>query len=122
MREDTECIDGGRCKRGKCVSFCESIGKIPCLCDKPKDACRRCCRDGHRNTACQPVDPIQILKDGTPCYNGICERNGICEKATQDFTLRLWGLIDKIDANSFGEFFLDCELIANPCLNFQFVS
>lgn len=103
LRDDTECIDGGRCNRGKCVSYCESIGKIPCLCDNPKFACRRCCRDGHRNTTCQPVDPIQILKDGTPCYNGVCERNGVCEKATQDVTLRLWGIIDRIDANSFGE-------------------
>jgi len=38
-------------------------------------ACKRCCRV-HLNATCHPIEPYEILPDGTPCIQGIC--NKVC--------------------------------------------
>jgi hypothetical protein len=37
------------------------------------DACKRCCRM-NLNDTCFPVDPQDILPDGTPCIQGFCNK------------------------------------------------
>lgn len=37
------------------------------------DACKRCCRMS-LNETCFPIDPLDILPDGTPCIQGFCNQ------------------------------------------------
>lgn len=37
------------------------------------DACKRCCRMS-LNETCFPIDPQDILPDGTPCIQGFCNK------------------------------------------------
>lgn len=37
-----------------------------------EDACKRCCRPT-QNSTCRPIEPTEILRDGTPCIHGYCE-------------------------------------------------
>lgn len=37
-----------------------------------EDACKRCCRPT-QNSTCKPIEPTEILRDGTPCIHGYCE-------------------------------------------------
>lgn len=45
--------------------------KQSCMCDTVVDACKRCCRY-HLNDTCFPIEPFDILPDGTPCVHGFC--------------------------------------------------
>lgn len=40
-----------------------------------ENACRRCCRVSINET-CSPVEPPDILADGTPCIQGFCNKVG----------------------------------------------
>lgn len=46
----------------------ESINKITV-----GDACKRCCRM-NLNETCFPIDPPDLLPDGTPCIQGFCNK------------------------------------------------
>ena len=73
------CIERGKCRGGECIPYCETQSLQSCMCDTEQDACMRCCRR-NLNSTCFPImddvgtpDP---LKDGTPCYQGSC--NKVC--------------------------------------------
>ncbi|KAF4524927.1 hypothetical protein B566_EDAN013889 [Ephemera danica] len=71
MSDGTACLERGQCRHGKCVPFCETQGLQSCMCDTIGDACKRCCRM-NLNDTCFPVDPQDILPNGTPCIQGFC--------------------------------------------------
>lgn len=50
------------------------------------------------NETCFPVDPQDILQDGTPCIQGFCNK-GVCEKTVQDVVERFWDIIEDININ-----------------------
>ncbi|GAB6020822.1 hypothetical protein CHUAL_003479 [Chamberlinius hualienensis] len=101
-----ECIDKGKCFGGECRPFCATIGKISCMCEVLADSCKRCCRTTY-NTTCLPVEPVEILPDGTPCIYGLCNL-GICEKNIQlDIVERFWDIIEDININTLLKFLND---------------
>ncbi|XP_068911019.1 ADAM 17-like protease isoform X3 [Tenebrio molitor] len=97
MADDTNCQERGKCKAGKCIPYCETQGMQSCMCDIIVDACKRCCRS-NINETCSPVDPHDILADGTPCIQGFCNK-GHCEKTVQDVVERFWDIIEDININ-----------------------
>ncbi|XP_974673.1 ADAM 17-like protease isoform X2 [Tribolium castaneum] len=97
MADGTNCQERGKCKGGKCIPFCETQGLQSCMCDIIVDACKRCCRSSINET-CSPVDPPDILADGTPCIQGFCNK-GHCEKTVQDVVERFWDIIEDININ-----------------------
>ncbi|XP_075230695.1 ADAM 17-like protease Tace isoform X2 [Lycorma delicatula] len=97
MSDGTACLERGQCRGGKCVPYCETQGLQSCMCDIIADACKRCCRM-NLNDTCFPVDPLDILPDGTPCIQGFCNK-GICEKTIQDVVERFWDIIEDININ-----------------------
>ncbi|GLH15570.1 ADAM 17-like protease [Gryllus bimaculatus] len=97
MNDGTGCLERGQCRRGKCVPYCETQGLQSCMCDTIGDACKRCCRM-NLNDTCFPVDPQDILPDGTPCIQGFCNK-GLCEKTIQDVVERFWDIIEDININ-----------------------
>jgi hypothetical protein len=34
LSDDTGCLEKGQCKGGRCVPYCETLGKQSCMCDK----------------------------------------------------------------------------------------
>ena len=104
MAEGTNCIEKGKCSQGKCIPFCETQGEQSCMCDSSADACKRCCRR-NVNSSCSAVAPVDILPDGTPCFQGFCNK-GQCEKTNQDI-VRIWDFIDDISISSFLIFLKD---------------
>ncbi|CAG2108562.1 unnamed protein product, partial [Medioppia subpectinata] len=104
VADGSDCLDRGQCQAGKCVAYCTAIGRQPCLCEQPMDACYRCCR--LTNNTCRPLEPRDPLSDGTPCRYGFCDKQ-ICQKQIQDFVGRFWKVIDKITINSFVRFMKD---------------
>lgn len=98
LPDEQDCLDRGKCRRGQCISYCQTLGKQSCMCDTEPNACKRCCKDA-RNGTCKPIDN-EILLDGTPCIYGFCEK-GRCEKTVQDFVERFWDIIEEIDINTF---------------------
>ncbi|PNF41113.1 ADAM 17-like protease [Cryptotermes secundus] len=97
MTDGTPCLERGQCRRGKCMPYCETQGLQSCMCDIIADACKRCCRM-NLNDTCFPVDPQDILPDGTPCIQGFCNK-GMCEKTIQDVVERFWDIIEDININ-----------------------
>lgn len=75
MSDGTICQERGQCRGGKCVPYCETQGLQSCMCDIIQDACKRCCRMSINET-CFPVEPADILPDGTPCIQGFCNKVG----------------------------------------------
>ncbi|KAH9383721.1 hypothetical protein HPB48_025487 [Haemaphysalis longicornis] len=71
--DDSPCLDKGKCRAGECMPYCETRGEVSCMCDTEVDACKRCCRPSH-NATCKPTEPMEILRDGTPCIHGYCEK------------------------------------------------
>ncbi|XP_025837594.1 ADAM 17-like protease isoform X2 [Agrilus planipennis] len=97
MPDDTDCQERGKCRNGKCTPFCETQGLQSCMCDIIEHACRRCCRTSINET-CFPVEPADVLPDGTPCIQGFCNK-GNCEKTIQDVVERFWDIIEDININ-----------------------
>ncbi|KAL1464303.1 hypothetical protein WDU94_003964 [Cyamophila willieti] len=97
MSDNTGCLERGKCRGGKCIPFCETQNQQSCMCDVIADACKRCCRPS-LNETCTPVDPVDILPDGTPCIQGFCNK-GTCEKTIQDVVERFWDIIEEININ-----------------------
>ncbi|KAH8021884.1 hypothetical protein HPB51_018733 [Rhipicephalus microplus] len=95
----------GKCRAGECMPYCETRGEVSCMCDTEVDACKRCCRPSH-NATCKPTEPMEILRDGTPCIHGYCEK-GKCEKTVQDIVERFWDIIEDIDINTVLKFLND---------------
>lgn len=58
------------------------------------------------NETCFPVDPPDILSDGTPCIQGFCNK-GVCEKTIQDVVERFWDIIEEININKVLRFLKD---------------
>eukprot|EP00090_Calanus_glacialis_P001990 TRINITY_DN11492_c0_g1_i2.p1 TRINITY_DN11492_c0_g1~~TRINITY_DN11492_c0_g1_i2.p1 ORF type:complete len:743 (-),score=116.88 TRINITY_DN11492_c0_g1_i2:702-2930(-) len=104
MTDGTNCIEKGKCKVGKCIPFCETQGEQSCMCDSSADACKRCCRR-NLNSSCNAVAPVDILPDGTPCFQGFCNK-GHCEKTNQDI-VRIWDFIDDISISTVLKFLKD---------------
>ncbi|CAD7084096.1 unnamed protein product [Hermetia illucens] len=105
MVDGTQCQERGLCRGGKCVPYCETQGLQSCMCDVIQDACKRCCRTSI-NESCLPVDPPDILADGTPCIQGFCNK-GLCEKTIQDVVERFWDIIEEININRVLRFLKD---------------
>ncbi|XP_077297920.1 ADAM 17-like protease Tace isoform X2 [Arctopsyche grandis] len=97
VADGAACAERGRCRRGRCVPYCETQGMQSCMCDVVADACKRCCRMS-MNETCFPVDQQDILPDGTPCIQGFCNK-GLCEKTIQDVVERFWDIIEDININ-----------------------
>jgi len=36
MPDETACLEKGQCRQGRCVPYCETLGKQSCMCDKCK--------------------------------------------------------------------------------------
>ncbi|RWS12782.1 ADAM 17-like protease-like protein [Dinothrombium tinctorium] len=101
IEDDTDCLDRGKCKSGKCLTFCETLGMYPCMCKNVEDACKRCCHNPISiNNTCVPYHVTEILGDGTPCIRGICEK-GECKPMGQDVTRRIWHIIRNFHPNEF---------------------
>ncbi|GAB0094177.1 ADAM 17-like protease [Sergentomyia squamirostris] len=105
MADGTICQERGQCRGGKCVPYCETQGLQSCMCDIIQDACKRCCRMSINET-CFPVEPPDVLPDGTPCIQGFCNK-GICEKTIQDVVERFWDIIEEININKVLRFLRD---------------
>ncbi|KAG1652431.1 ADAM 17-like protease [Nymphon striatum] len=105
MEDENPCLERGKCKGGECIAFCETLGLQSCMCDIEKNACKRCCRPA-LNSSCDPFIPEEILKDGTPCIHGFCQK-GKCEKTVQDIVERFWDIIEHININSVMKFLND---------------
>lgn len=101
-----QCIDKGRCSNGECKPYCETMGKVSCMCDVVTNSCKRCCRNVVLNTSCAPILPEEILPDGTPCIHGFCNK-GTCEKTIQDIVERFWDIIEDININTVLKFLND---------------
>ncbi|KAF8785292.1 ADAM 17-like protease like protein [Argiope bruennichi] len=101
--DGSPCLD--RLENGECVPFCETLGLHSCLCDREEDACKRCCRPT-QNSTCKPIEPTEILRDGTPCIHGYCE-SGECKKTVQDIVERFWDIIEDININTVMKFLND---------------
>ncbi|XP_017778197.1 PREDICTED: ADAM 17-like protease isoform X1 [Nicrophorus vespilloides] len=97
VADGTDCQERGKCRSGKCTPYCETQGLQSCMCDTILNACRRCCRMS-MNESCLPVEPADILPDGTPCIQGFCNK-GNCEKTIQDVVERFWDIIEDININ-----------------------
>ncbi|XP_048590326.1 ADAM 17-like protease [Nematostella vectensis] len=107
QQDNYTCIEGGKCRSGKCVEFCITEGLEPCLCNEGADACRVCCQS-NKNAPCAPwknrtSGEYLTISDGRICRTGMC-RQGKCEKTTQDVIERFWTLLTNLDVNTFVEF------------------
>ncbi|KAL9894592.1 ADAM 17-like protease Tace [Glossina fuscipes fuscipes] len=105
MDDGTICQERGQCRNGKCIPYCETQGLQSCMCDIIQDACKRCCRMSINET-CFPVEPPDVLPDGTPCIQGFCNK-GVCEKTIQDVVERFWDIIEEININRVLRFLKD---------------
>lgn len=105
MADNTICQERGQCRTGKCIPYCETQGLQSCMCDIINDACKRCCRMSINET-CFPVEPPDVLPDGTPCIQGFCNK-GMCEKTIQDVVERFWDIIEEININKVLKFLRD---------------
>ena len=105
MPDETNCIEKGKCRDGKCIPFCETQGEQSCMCDNIHDACKRCCRR-NLNSSCNAVKPVDILPDGTPCFQGFCHQ-GQCEKSNPDHIVRIIDIFKDISITSILKFLKD---------------
>uniref|UniRef100_A0A8C1JA86 ADAM metallopeptidase domain 17a n=1 Tax=Cyprinus carpio TaxID=7962 RepID=A0A8C1JA86_CYPCA len=109
LKDDTECVDKGRCQAGKCIPFCEALHNLEsCACNETENSCKVCCRSSSR--LCTPFSSdgsYLYLRKGKPCTVGFCDGAGKCMKQVQDVIERLWDFIDKLDINTFGKFLAD---------------
>ncbi|OAF67623.1 hypothetical protein A3Q56_04663 [Intoshia linei] len=100
-KDGSKCIGGGTCKNGICLSFCESIGKLSCSCDKLETSCKMCCK-ADVNSVCDTeknlFNDVYDLSDGSSCIIGTCEK-GVCIKQIRKVTERLWNFIETITIN-----------------------
>ncbi|XP_065372327.1 ADAM 17-like protease isoform X1 [Calliphora vicina] len=110
MDDGTICQERGQCRNGKCIPYCETQGLQSCMCDIIQDACKRCCRMSINET-CFPVEPPDVLPDGTPCIQGFCNK-GVCEKTIQDVVERFWDIIEEININRVLRFLKDNIVVA----------
>ena len=69
------------------------------------DACKRCCRR-NLNSSCNAVAPVDILPDGTPCFQGFCHL-GQCEKSNPDHIVRIIDIFKDISLTSILKFLKD---------------
>lgn len=93
LPNNSTCVDRGKCREGTCISHCEVLGMIPCLCRNEK-ACTRCCKrsvDGE----CLSIEPTDYLVDGTVCFNGFCQDRK-CRKQVQDVIERIVSIVSKL--------------------------
>jgi disintegrin and metalloproteinase domain-containing protein 17 len=99
--DDEPCLERGKCRDGVCLAYCETVGKVSCICDNVTTSCQWCCKSSH-NATCDPhyddVGRYLNLPDGMPCIQGYCA-NGICEKQVQDLVERFWNIIENITAS-----------------------
>ncbi|CAD5114258.1 DgyrCDS3399 [Dimorphilus gyrociliatus] len=103
--DGSSCIDSGKCKKGSCQPFCESLNKnsASCLCAN-ENSCSICC--SVNNGTCEvhrENGKKLLLSDGRPCFEGICEK-GICQK-TKPVVNKLWDILKKLSVNDIIEFF-----------------
>lgn len=105
--DNSTCVDGGKCKNGVCLNYCELLDKVPCICSKESGyACYRCCK-ALNASECLPEPPLpaffQKLPNGRPCFHGVCVE-GVCEKQKNHIVQRLFSIIDTITVDQFVEF------------------
>jgi len=97
MLDGENCVDRGECLKGTCLRYCETKNKQTCMCDTIENACYRCCRQS-LNETCSPIEPLDILPDGTSCIQGFCIK-GTCKKTIRDVVERFWDVIEDININ-----------------------
>ena len=114
MADGSECVERGKCQKGACTPYCETQKLQSCMCDTEQDACKRCCRQ-NLNSTCYPIlekrgdnkeEKPDRLPDGTPCYQGFCNK-GKCERTMQDVVERIWVWLDDFNINSVLKFLKD---------------
>nr|XP_046267975.1 disintegrin and metalloproteinase domain-containing protein 17a [Scatophagus argus] len=109
-KDNTTCVDNGRCLNGECNPFCEAMQNLQsCACNETEHSCKVCCRgkDGTCSPFIQANGSFLFLRKGKPCTVGFCDEGGKCMKQVQDVIERLWDFIDKLDINTFGKFLAD---------------
>ncbi|CAI9736379.1 ADAM 17-like protease [Octopus vulgaris] len=99
--DSTPCLDGGKCKGGKCLPFCEARNVKSCICDNVTDACLRCCYA--KNKICRPYDRYSMLPNGRPCAQGYCV-DGECKRVVRNIVQRFFDVFEKVITDDFGEF------------------
>ncbi|CAG5128769.1 unnamed protein product, partial [Candidula unifasciata] len=111
MKDDTPCIDEGKCINGTCLDYCAYEGYLinrifkPCRCEEAESSCLRCCMSAEE--ACRPLNKSSsfdsFLQDGRPCQYGYCEA-GKCQKASANMIQRLFDFIEHLDSSTFVAF------------------
>uniref|UniRef100_A0A8C1WZJ6 ADAM metallopeptidase domain 17a n=1 Tax=Cyprinus carpio TaxID=7962 RepID=A0A8C1WZJ6_CYPCA len=75
LKDNTECVDKGRCQAGKCIPFCEALHNLEsCACNETENSCKVCCRSSSR--LCTPFSSdgsYLYLRKGKPCTVGFCD-------------------------------------------------
>jgi len=100
--DGSECLEGGTCKAGRCVDFCETNNSTSCVCDEVAKSCLTCCIN-NATGRCEAHTDQKPLPDGMPCVQGYCTE-GKCIKQVQDLVQRLWDIIENLTPSRFVEF------------------
>ncbi|XP_038052085.1 ADAM 17-like protease [Patiria miniata] len=108
--DKSACVDGGECRSGQCIPFCEKHNQISCICPGIVESCYRCCQKTP-SAQCLPQNNkttgAKILQaDGRPCSEGVCIK-GVCESQTQDFIERLFDVFEGITISKIGRIIKD---------------
>uniref|UniRef100_A0A0B7ACT7 Peptidase M12B domain-containing protein n=1 Tax=Arion vulgaris TaxID=1028688 RepID=A0A0B7ACT7_9EUPU len=110
LKNNTPCIDEGKCVNGVCLDYCAYEGQLikkvlkPCRCEDVASSCLRCCRSSHET--CRPQNKSSsdsFLQDGRPCNYGYCEA-GKCHKTSANMIQRLFDFIERLDSSTFVAF------------------
>lgn len=99
----TDCIDGGTCYGGVCVSFCEARGLLSCICNNVAESCLRCCRV-NSSSSCEKYSSKLLLSNGRPCLQGYCQ-NGLCKRTVKNLIQRLFKFANGLSISKLIEFF-----------------
>uniref|UniRef100_A0A8C1WXQ3 ADAM metallopeptidase domain 17a n=1 Tax=Cyprinus carpio TaxID=7962 RepID=A0A8C1WXQ3_CYPCA len=80
LKDNTECVDKGRCQAGKCIPFCEALHNLEsCACNETENSCKVCCRSSSR--LCTPFSSdgsYLYLRKGKPCTVGFSRTFSLC--------------------------------------------
>ncbi|KAK2166047.1 hypothetical protein LSH36_43g05043, partial [Paralvinella palmiformis] len=93
----------GKCRRGVCLSFCESEGLHSCVCDNETQSCFWCCKETP-TSICKPHPNNYTVPNGTACVMGYCDDQGVCKKQVHDLIERIWQIIESITPDTVVEF------------------
>ncbi|XP_071957678.1 ADAM 17-like protease isoform X2 [Antedon mediterranea] len=109
-KDDTICIENGKCRNGICMPFCEVNSMISCICTDSSESCYWCCKR-FETDACTlfynvSIKSPQRVPDGRPCNHGVCNQ-GVCESQTQDLIERFFDVFEGITISKLGRIIKD---------------